>query len=484
MPSSYAITLYSGLATMVSAAAVTHSVPHSVPTDAAVLGSAPVGASFEFFAWPTWMKKVTPTLQCIDHLTQLYGKPMPIRIGGTTQDRATYDPNLDTYVNYSVPSPMNAPSKLTYGPSFFDLIVEYGGETMLGLNRGNNGKANSFAAAIKAKSIAGKYLWAVELGNEPDLYLGQNKPVATAPWNQSQEASNQADWIESFSDIWKTPLPIVAAGSYATSRWNMGYLINEAFNNSVKSAVKVYSGHLYAGGNQLSEGMNHAQTSQELSWFADDTADAKQAGRNFILGENNFQDPSGNTPHVNSFGGALFVLDRSLRAASIGMQRLFYHQGTVTQANYNWWGPGQVGTPFYGAYMAVKAVAGGDHIYASDPGNTRYAQYVIYKDDAPSKVILINTDYYSGSGTRSTSTFTLTGLNVSSVKTTLMTAESSELRSYQVRNQPSRQPTIGGQYFANSNCALTGTFKTETKTVSGGKATFTLQASEALLIEL
>ncbi|KAI8714924.1 Glyco-hydro-79C domain-containing protein [Fusarium sp. LHS14.1] len=463
MPSTYAITLYSGLATMVSAAAVTHSVPNLVPTDAAVLDSAPVGASFEFFAWPTWMKKVTPTLQCIDHLTQLYGKPMPVRIGGTTQDRATYDPNLDSYVNYSVSSPMNAPSKLTYGPSFFDLIVEYGGETMLGLNRGNNDKANSFAAAIKAKSIAGKYLWAVEMGNEPDR-----------KWIHPPE----------YRFLLLAPLPIVAAGSYATSRWNMGYLINEAFNNSVKSAVKVYSGHLYAGGNQLSEGMNHAQTSQELSWFADDTADAKQAGRNFILGENNFQDPSGNTPHVNSFGGALFVLDRSLRAASIGRQRLFYHQGTVTQANYNWWGPGQVGTPFYGAYMAVKAVAGGDHIYASDAGNTRYAQYVIYKDDAPSKVILINTDYYSGSGTRSTSTFTLTGLKVSSVKTTLMKAESSELRSYQVRNQPSRQPTIGGQYFANSNCALTGTFKTETKTVSGGKATFTLQASEALLIEL
>ena len=49
---------------------------------------------------------------------------MPIRIGGTTQDRATYDPNLEAYVSYSVDDPLEAPMTLTYGPKFFDLIRE------------------------------------------------------------------------------------------------------------------------------------------------------------------------------------------------------------------------------------------------------------------------------------------------------------------------------------------------------------------------
>lgn len=47
---------------------------------------------------------------------------MPIRIGGTTQDRATYDPDLKGYVSYSVNDPLEAPMNLTYGPKFFDLI--------------------------------------------------------------------------------------------------------------------------------------------------------------------------------------------------------------------------------------------------------------------------------------------------------------------------------------------------------------------------
>lgn len=31
------------------------------------------------------------------------------------------------------------------------------------------------------------------------------------------------------------------------------------------------------------------------------------------------------------FGGALQVLDKTLRAVSIGIQRLYYHQGTINQ---------------------------------------------------------------------------------------------------------------------------------------------------------
>jgi hypothetical protein len=47
---------------------------------------------------------------------------MPIRIGGTTQDRATYDPDFNGYVSYSVDDPLVAPMDLTYGPKFWDLI--------------------------------------------------------------------------------------------------------------------------------------------------------------------------------------------------------------------------------------------------------------------------------------------------------------------------------------------------------------------------
>lgn len=76
----------------------------------------------EFFMWPSYMTNITPPMQCISRFTDIYGEKMPIRIGGTTQDRATYDPSFDGYVSYTVASPLDAPDTLTYGPRFWDLI--------------------------------------------------------------------------------------------------------------------------------------------------------------------------------------------------------------------------------------------------------------------------------------------------------------------------------------------------------------------------
>jgi hypothetical protein len=78
----------------------------------------------EFFMWPSYMTNITPPMQCISRISEIYNKRMPIRIGGTTQDRATYDPNFDGYVSYSVANPLDAPDTLTYGPKFWDLISE------------------------------------------------------------------------------------------------------------------------------------------------------------------------------------------------------------------------------------------------------------------------------------------------------------------------------------------------------------------------
>ena len=40
--------------------------------------------------WPSYMTNVTPTVHCLKQLDKVYGQKTPIRIGGTTQDRALY----------------------------------------------------------------------------------------------------------------------------------------------------------------------------------------------------------------------------------------------------------------------------------------------------------------------------------------------------------------------------------------------------------
>lgn len=72
--------------------------------------------------WPSYMRNITPVHECMTLFDELYGQKTPIRIGGTTQDRATYDPDFEGYVSYRVDDPLDAPMTLIFGPKYFDLI--------------------------------------------------------------------------------------------------------------------------------------------------------------------------------------------------------------------------------------------------------------------------------------------------------------------------------------------------------------------------
>lgn len=137
-----------------------------------------------------------------------------------------------------------------------------------------------------------------------------------------------------------------------------------------------------------------------------------------------------------------------------------------------------MGAPYYGAYFATLALANADQIAPLDDQTTAYAAYAIYKNGSPTKVLLYNSDYYT-SGTRSSQTFTLGGLSSSSVTAKRLTAPYATSRQDRGQN-----PTFGGQTFVNGTCAIQGTAVTETNTVSSGKATLTVGASEALLVYL
>ncbi|KAH6689036.1 hypothetical protein F5X68DRAFT_230697 [Plectosphaerella plurivora] len=478
-------------AVAVSAASPSYPVPASQPSGAALLDPAPVGISFEFFMWPSYMRNITPPLECIKHFDELYGRKTPIRIGGTTQDRATYDPDFDGYVSYHVDDPLVAPMELLFGPKYFDLIVEMGAETMIGFNRGHNNRTNTFAAALELKKRALEFVDSIELGNEPDLYLKfWNHPVATAPWNETQEGADAADWAEDFTKVWQEPLPILAAGGYAIPfpiepNWpNLPHLIEVSYNQSVKAATKVYNGHIYAfsnaSENELNLEMRHTRTVEDLNLLP--VAEALADGKPYVIGETGFHGLDYEMDAM--FGGAVQIVDKTLRALSMGINRLYYHQGTINQAFFNWWLDDQVNTPFYGGYMAALATVGGDHIIASDNGTDLYAQYIVYKDGKPIKVILINTDFFSGEGERPTTEFTLTELPACKVKAIRMTAPSSNTMTTRDQADMSVEPSIGGQYFANSDCSIQGEQEVEVLAVKRGQLKVQVAASEVVIISL
>ncbi|KXJ91623.1 hypothetical protein Micbo1qcDRAFT_203689 [Microdochium bolleyi] len=492
-------------ATATAAASISITVPCKVPAGAATLDKMPIAASFEFYFWPSYATNISLAGPCLDHLSQMYGQKVPIRIGGTTQDRATYDPNQEAYISYDDPDPLVPPMKITYGPKFFDLIAPYGAETILGFNRGDNNRTNTFEAILDAKKSPGllKHLKGVEIGNEPDVYLYiWQKPIATPPWDANQEGADAADWAQDFINQWESPLPMLYTGSYAVPvpiqpKWpNITHLINVSFNQTVKDAVATYNQHLYAlsQGTDLGVEMDHVRTAADLAVFPEYVASSASAGREFYLGETGFHGQE--VPSDASFGAALQVFDKSLLATSLNIKRLYYHQGTINQASFNWFSSSQVEHPFYGGYLSALALHDADNIIAADNGTDRHARYVLFKNGRATKVVIINTEYYSGSGSRPTIDFSLEGIAGANQlrrragrgppEVLRVTASSSDVTASEV-SATVAGPTIGGQSFASDEtCSIVGDRKTERLVIdeATGSATVRVGASEAVIVYL
>ncbi|AEO59838.1 glycoside hydrolase family 79 protein [Thermothelomyces thermophilus ATCC 42464] len=477
--------LCAAIAAQGAEAAVSFAIPNKAGTGAqlyAPLDPAPVGISFEFFAFPSYFTNVTATKQCLANWKDLTGVWPPIRIGGTTQDRASYDSSTSAYVVYSVANPADAPATLTFGPKFMTLAGTYPGSVVVGLNRGKNNIDNTIAAAKVAVSEVTNLL-AIELGNEPEYYPKDGQPIASGTWNPSVDAASQVDWsIRVGSAVGKRN--IIQAGNWnqPPPEWGAAQLIASE-NATASQYIRHYAHHNYPGGD-VQKLQSHSQTSSNVrSMFAADVAAVKQqTGKEYVLGETNSVSGGGAANVSPTFGAALWTMDYALRAAAHGISRVYFHHGTVGNCQYCFWGRYSMGAPYYGATAAVALAAGASSIAALDAGTDGYAAYVTFDAaGAPLRALLYNSDYYAGGGAepRSSQQFTLTGLRGDRVRAKRLTAASSLSRA-----DRGNDISFGGQYWVNGTCVVGGEEVFETVEVAGGRATFDIKAAEALLVYL
>ncbi|KAJ5669430.1 hypothetical protein N7462_010500 [Penicillium macrosclerotiorum] len=457
------------------AADLTFTVPSSPPSNSSTqLSAAPVGVSLEFFTFPAYMNDVEATTTCLQNFKDLTGTWPPLRIGGTTQDRATYDASLSEAVDYTVASSGDAPDSLTYGPSFISLAAGYGGEVILGLNRRLDNIANTISAAELVQSEADN-LYAIELGNEPNFYSSSDPIANSESWTAAADYASQTKWQDEVCGNLSTTNVISAGVYFGTSPMSIaGLTADEGTSNNY---VKTYCSHNYpqsASTADLETLMGHSDIASQIAEFASEVSAATDEGKPHIFGETN----SGGGGISPTFGAGLWILDYVMQTLLMGTKALYFHQGTIGNCQYCWWGRYDMGAPYYGAYFATMALADADQIAPLDSQTTAYAAYAIYKSGVPTKVLLYNSDYYT-SGTRSSQTYVLSGLSPSSVTAKRLTAPYSTSRVDQGSN-----PTIAGQTFVNGTCTIQGTESIETTTVSSGKASFILAASEALLVYL
>ncbi|KAK1229484.1 hypothetical protein PQX77_007454 [Marasmius sp. AFHP31] len=486
-------------------------IPTSAPSSAATIDPSLLAVSIEFFAFPGYTN-VTSTSKCLQNLGDLRGSPVAVRIGGTTQDRATYDASLADPVKYTVASPNDAPLSLTYGPSFFTLAAGMKGDVTVGLNRQLNNQANTLAAAQRAKQAIPNLL-SIELGNEPDLYAASS-PIAGGTWNANADAASERAW---FNALAPSVGNIFQAGVYL-DRWSIAGLVSSL--GDALSKVKSFSGHSYpqsaCGGasTNLQNLMTHSVLSPRdidaiklrrgiVSYTKKYKADATAvhgAGKRYFLGETNSGlniDLSNPCHALNSFdqatcggggisptfGAALWIVDYVLQGALNGIERLYFHQGTIGNCQYCWWGRFTTGAPFYGTYFLNTFLGrDGTKLSALDDGAGAVATYVVYNSSGkPVRALVYNSNYYA-SGTRSSTSVSFTGggLPSSGSKTaTRLTAPNATSRVDQ-----GDAVTIGGGLTFDGNCNPVGSIAKETISISGSTLTVSVKASEALIIDL
>ncbi|KAH8764549.1 glycoside hydrolase family 79 protein [Hyaloscypha sp. PMI_1271] len=461
-------------------ATVTYTIPASAPTTATALDPAPLGISFEFFAFPSYFLNVTGTNQCLKNLKELTGTWPPIRIGGTTQDRATYDASSSAYVTYSVASPLDAPASLTFGPKFMELASTYPGTVVIGLNRGHDDIANTIAAA-KVASAKMSNLLAIELGNEPEYYTSDKQPIAlnAGTWTPATDAESQDDWDIRVGSALHQNFIIQAGNSNdSPPKWGAVELIATE-NSTAKSYVHNYAHHNYPGGT-LTTLMSHSNIVSNLAIFEPEVAAVSEEGKEYVLGETNSVSGGGAATVSPLFGAAVWTMDYMLRAAVLGIKRVYYHHGTVGKCFYCFWGRYSMGAPYFGAYAATAAMAGGSSIASLDEGSTNYGGYTVFgSDGTPMRVLLLNSDFYGGDGSRGSQTFVLSGLAGAKSRAKRLSAPSANSRVDQGGN-----PSFGGQMFANGTCEVRGEEVWEIVDVVDGNGTFVVGASEALLVYL
>ncbi|CZS96294.1 uncharacterized protein RCO7_04959 [Rhynchosporium graminicola] len=458
--------------------AVTFSVSATPPSNASPrLNLAPIGVSLEFFAFPAYMNDVPSTKQCLRNMQQHTGVWPPMRIGGTTGDRATYDASSSAPVTYTVSKPGDAPASLTFGPSFMSLANTYGGKVTLGLNRRLNDQKNTLAAAAKATSSMSN-LEAIELGNEPNFFTASDPIAGGSAWTATREYASLVSWQSAIGSALSTTNIFSAGVYFGVSPMNNKALA--AVEGSALGYVKDFSSHNYPQSQStanLAALMSHSGIASQVAPYRSEYSAAKSAGKDYVMGETNSatQGGGGISP---TFGSALWLMDYSMQLLLLGTKAIYFHQGTVGNCQYCWWGRYSMGAPYYGAYFATLALAGADQIAPLDSATTAYAGYGIYKGGKLVRILLYNSDYYA-SGTRTSQSFTLTGLSATSATAKRLTAPSATSRQDQ-----GQSPTVGGQTFEDGTCEIKGTAVNEAITVAGGSATVVLKASEALLIEV
>ncbi|KAH7930049.1 hypothetical protein BV22DRAFT_1001423 [Leucogyrophana mollusca] len=456
-------------------------IPSAPPSAAADVDPSLLSLSLEFFAFPEYTTLSTTT-NCLDNIAALRGVQPAIRIGGTTQDRATYDPTLTAPVNYTVADPTDAPLTLTYGPSFFSLAAQMKGEVTVGLNRQLDNQTNTMEGAKEALRRMPNLL-AMELGNEPEFWA-ETSPIVPPgdTWTPALDGASQKLWFTDFAPSIGDMFQAAVYLQYPT--WSTAGLI--PILESAVTYVKTFSGHSYpqsaCGGasTNLTSLMSHSGIVSYTSQYKPEAAAAHNISKKYFLGETNSATCGGGGISP-TFGAGLWVMDYVLQGALNNVDRLYFHQGTIADCPYCFFGQDIVDAPFYGAVFVSDFLGkDGTKVAMLDDGTGSTGIYAVYGVfGKPLRLLIYNSVYYDGTTARTSVSVNFTGISSTTVTAKRMTAQNATAIIGE-----GGIVTIGGGGSFDTSCQSVGTQTLEMVPVAGGAFDVSVAASEALIVYL
>ncbi|KAK4938874.1 hypothetical protein LTR10_020781 [Elasticomyces elasticus] len=430
-----------------------------------------VSFSIEFSSFPDFAGNSsspnTFSYNLLTNLRQLQGSYPIIRVGGNTQDYATFNSTQTQALvgTFNFSRSADYPTTISIGPSYFDSYSTWPNVTFLhGFNLAKNGSVGYDTLVgevpLVCKALDTIKLAYFQLGNEPDLYKTSSQgPVRPSWWNETDYVEEWLNKTRLIRQIVQQDCPdVITQGKfkfYAPSFGGAGNSLNliTTWNAGLDTDndIAFIDSHNYIGGatqpGVTLQGtlMNHTSTVLSVSHHLNESRLLSGTGIPYILGETNSLYNEGAPGLSNSFGAALWGVDFNLYCAATGIRRTHMHQGT----NYRYasWQPIQtinetLGTkaPYYGNIMVAAFL--GDlttsnvSIADIELGRTYQNAYAAYVDGRLARIAIVQMNEWNTTngtaGTRPSESFTFqvpptaSGANIKGVSVQRLIANGSD----------------------------------------------------------
>ncbi|KZT63900.1 glycoside hydrolase family 79 protein [Daedalea quercina L-15889] len=349
------------VASTVDAANVSVDVPVLEPTKSLPLASTLLSFSIEQDRWPDWSgidERNEFTYSALSTYANLTGQPPKIRVGADSEDHTVWSPsvtiNEDVFPPSNVVTPYPEATNITVGNEYYTLVKWLPSNTRMvwGVNFGYNNITN---AVNMAKAIvnaflspdvieSGVILERIEVGNEADLY-GSNGLRPSNNWTVEDyvpDWESIADPVVEAAGIYSKNGPVSLQGAAFSSQ---AFTPREIFalgilNSTAGQTISTISQHQYSaafcdGGDfGLISFMNKTAVRGNLTIFEADIAASHGYGLDYVLGETNSIACHGAPGVSNTAGAALWVIDYTLFASTIGISELYFHEGIGYKYNF------------------------------------------------------------------------------------------------------------------------------------------------------